>query len=240
MTMRDPRVANRVPNVNAIGNGTLSGIKLADNSITNSKIADGAVTASKIDAVLGIPTSADINGSAAYWRPNFISTFSTTAITLSNVGQAISSPFVFNTDVVISEIGHRSGPATVFGQMKYVIYSCPTGSSVPTTKVYESSTVNVTATNTTYSVTGLSVSLDAGVYWIFAYVVSTGCSIWAYTATSPITPLTVMSTAANPSINSGSWGWTSGTSTPPETLSLTPSSNVNSYPFPCIAIRRSS
>lgn len=237
MTIRDPQIANRTPN---IADGSITTAKIADNSITNSKIVNGAVTASQIDAVLGIPTSGDINGSAAYWRPNFISTFSTTAITLNTVGQAISSAFVFNTEVIISEIGHRSGPTATFGQMKYVIYSCPTGSSVPTTKVYESSTINVTATNTTYSVTGLSVSLDAGVYWIFAYVVSTGCSIYAYTATSPITPLAVMSAAANPSVTSGSWLLTSGPSTPPSTLSLTPSSNINGYPFPCIAIRRSS
>jgi hypothetical protein len=197
------------------------------------------------DALNAFKTTADINGSAAYYRPSTIgnTTTSTQTMLFSAAGSAYSVPFTFDTPVTISEIGHKSGSLSGSGTVKYVIYSCDNNNGVPVTKVYESSNVSVSAMNTPYSLTGLSVTLPAGMYWIFVYLTAGSMSlIMTIAQTTPglITPapFSTMALALTGVTGNGVWFLNTGTATPPSTIAVTTTANVNSL-VPYIAIRRS-
>lgn len=190
-------------------------------------------------------TTADINGSAAYYRPSTIgnTTTATQTMLFSAAGSAYSVPFTFDTPVTISEIGHKSGGSFQTGTVKYVIYSCDNNNGVPVTKVYESSNVSVSTINTPYSLTGLSVTLPAGMYWVFVYLTAGNMSlITTVVASTPgmITPapFSTMALALNASTGAGIWYLNTGTATPPSTIAVTTTANVVAL-VPYIAIRRS-
>lgn len=196
---------------------------------------------------LPFKTAADVNSTATYWRSPILGPGSATATTTSStLGFGAGVPFIFDTPVTISEIGFRTGGTAPSSQIKFLIYSCGTGTGMPQTLQYTSSAVTITAASTTYSVTGLSVALTPGVYWVFIFnVQASTMNYLGFTVGTPggalsCTPFQSMTASLTSAANNSPPVLLAGSATPTTTLTYGSTLTYSgSSGFPLIAIRRS-
>lgn len=230
LVLQDSVYTSVVSSIQSYNNTTATSLYIPDNS-------SGTIA-------IRSPLAKTEAGSGYYWRPYGIPFISSlTYINSSTTGFAVSSPYVFDTPVTISEIGFRTGTVTPSTQVKIAIYGCASDTTTPRYLMYTSSAITLSVAGTSVSLTGLSVSLSPGFYWFFIWNQSGTMSLSAWSATATgtnqtITPFPSMPAAMITS-PSGAWFVNSGTATPPSTLSLSPGVNLNGYGFPVMGIRRS-
>jgi hypothetical protein len=251
LTIRNTPTQDGVAIVGRSGGSSSYEVTLTPTTLTADRtltLPDATGTAATVEPL--ISTSADLSGAGTYWRSPFVPYGQFAVSNAFATGAGISVPYLFNTPVVISEMGFQTS-TTVSNSTtaKIVIYRAESTHNAPVTKVYEGSDLTVSGTNQQITSTGLSVSLSPGVYWFF--VINTGASslnlnVLASNLVGTVTnfvPYTSMSNALTQANTNGTWSVAFGSATIANTLlpfGAGSSATTSGANWPKFAIRRSS